>query len=88
MEAREKKLKFCGIEKTQVKSSCVRFYFVLLKLLKFVYWGSNKNIFFGVISYNVLHYITLEKCKKRMKYDLNYYSGTQGYCPLKIKITH
>ena len=47
---------------TQVKSSCVRFYFVFLKLLKFDYSGSNKNIFFAVISYNLLHCTALEKC--------------------------
>ena len=89
MEAREKKIKILQElrKHTQVKSSCVRFHCVFLKLLKFVYSGFDKNIFSGVISYNLLHYITLEKCKKRMQYDLNY-SGTQGFCQLKIKINH
>ena len=38
------------------------------KLLKFVFYSSHKNLFFGVISYNLLHYFTtLKKCKKRCK---------------------
>ena len=64
MEAREKKIKTLQElrKHTEVKSSCVRFHFVFLKLLKFVYSGSNKNIFLGVISYNLLHYTAVEKC--------------------------
>ena len=34
---------FTGIEKTQVKSSCVRFHFVKFEAFEFVFLGSRKN---------------------------------------------
>ena len=47
---------FIGIEKTQVKLSCVRFHSqVFVTLLKFVFSGSHKSLIFKVISYKLLH---------------------------------
>ena len=57
-----------------------------LKVLKFVFSGSNENLFFGVISYNLLHFfIALEKCEKEC--NMLEIILVQGFCSLKIKIT-
>ena len=51
-----------------------------------LFWGSHKNLFFGVILYNLLHYfIAFEKCKKG--WNMLEIILVQGFCPLKIKIT-
>ena len=54
--------------------------------LKFIFSGSHKNLFSGVIPYNLLHwFIPLKKCKKERYMALNIL--VQGFCPLKIKVS-
>ena len=53
-----------------------------LKFLKFVFSGSDKNLFFGVISYNLLQFIAHKKCKKEC--NMLEIILVQGFCPLLL----
>ena len=78
---------FIGIEKTQVKLSCVRFHSqVFVTLLKFVFSSSHKNLIFKLFLIN--YYINFVACK-RCKQECNVLEIilVQGFCPLNIKST-
>ena len=56
-----------------------------MKLSKSVFYDSHKNLFFGVISYNLLHFIALKKCKKES--TMLEIILVQGFRALESKIT-
>ena len=61
---RKKISNFTGTEKRQVKLSCARLYFMKFEASEDCFWGSNKNLFFRVISYNLLHLQPLKSVKR------------------------